>query len=111
MSIFQCEHCGCVENTAVSCQGFKNVNDWFDWTGIEDRKGKMLCSACGPENHLDEDAAEPASPSGFGYWHGHFERIYLPKGQFKTNRVGNLEHIETGETNYRAYRVYPEDFA
>jgi len=46
MSLFQCEHCGCVENTAVARQGFKMINDWFDWfdwAGIEGRKGKLLC--------------------------------------------------------------------
>lgn len=102
MSLFQCEHCGCVENTALACQGFKMVNDWYDWTGIEDRKGKLLCSACGPT--VGSDGYE----TQFGKWHDHFERVFLPKGQFKTNNVGNLEHIETGSDDYRLYRVYPE---
>ena len=46
MSLFQCEHCGCCENTALAMQGFKAIEDWFDWSGIEYRKGKMLCRAC-----------------------------------------------------------------
>lgn len=105
MSLFQCEHCGCVENTALACQGFKGFPEqWFDWTGIEDRKGKLLCCACGP-SHFSKGELSP-----FGEWHGKFERVYLPKGQFKTNNVGNLEHIDTGDDNYSAYRIYPEDF-
>lgn len=100
MSLFQCEHCGCCENTALSCQGF---DDWFqedfDWSEHPDRKGLTLCSACGPSKYKD------GSPSGFGEWHGEFERVYLPKGEFKTNRVGNLEHIKTGSENFRKYAI------
>lgn len=90
MSLFQCENCGCVENTALSMQGFKGFEKWFDWAGIEDRKGKKICSACGPE---------------FREWHGKFKRVFLPLGMFKTNRVGNLEHIETGEEDYRKHEI------
>lgn len=100
MSLFQCEVCGCVENTALACQGFKGVPEkWFDWSGIADRKGKLLCSSCGPTSYTD------GSPTVYGKWHGQFKRIYLPKGMFKTNRVGNLEHVETGDEDYRRYAV------
>lgn len=66
MSLYQCEQCGCQENTATGC-----------YWGRE----KKLCSFCGD-----------------GEWHGKFKRKFLPKGLFKTNRVGNLEHKETGES-------------
>ena len=47
MSLFQCEVCGCVENTALASQGCScaGIIDCFDWKGFEGRKGKMLCSA------------------------------------------------------------------
>lgn len=91
MSLFQCENCGCQENTALSCQGFKWMEHYFSWKGIEHLKGKRLCSACGPTCYASGRLTE------FGKWHGRFTRKYLPKGMFKTNREGNLEHIETGE--------------
>ena len=100
MSLFQCEHCGCVENTALACQGIKGFPEkWFDWEGFEDRKGKLLCSVCAPTKHSD------GTPTEYGKWHGEFKRTFLPMGMFKTNEVGNLEHIETGETDYREYEI------
>lgn len=86
MSLFQCQHCGCKENTALSKQGCDSFTvDWYDWTGIEDRKGKKLCSACAPSKFND------GQPTGLGAWHGQFERKYFPVGSMRTNREGNLE--------------------
>lgn len=99
MSLFQCENCGCVENTALCFQGCKRNPDSFDWTGIEDRKGKMLCSACAPENFSD------GSPTWLGNWHYKFKRTFLPIGEFKTDNQGNLEHIKTGSKNYRDFAL------
>ncbi len=99
MSLFQCEVCGCVENTACAAQGFKMMADCFDWFGIEDRNGKKICSACGPTKYSN------GKPTEFGVWHGRFKRTFLPLGMFKTNGVGNLEHIETGEENYKKYEI------
>lgn len=103
MSLFQCENCGCCENTALSCQGCSGYAvKFFDWTGLEDRKGKKLCSACAPASHSD------FTPSGLGKWHGEFPRTYLPKGKFFTNKVGNLEHRETGSENFKQYAIEGE---
>lgn len=100
MSLFQCQHCGCCENTALSWQGFSPfIADECDWTGIEDRKGKKLCSACGPAKFVDGEATE------CGKWHGKFARIFLPKGLFRTARNGNLEHVESGDQDFRAYAI------
>jgi len=74
VSLYQCEKCGCCENTAVG-------NYWFD--------GPNLCSEC-----------------AFGKWHGEFEKVLLPKGKFFTNQDGNLEHKETGDTDFKKYRIY-----
>lgn len=48
------------------------------------------CSACDPD---------------FGKWHGRFDRVFLPKGKFRTAKNGNLEHIETGDQDVRKYAV------
>ncbi len=100
MSLFQCENCGCCENTALSCQGCNGYAEtFFDWTGLEDRKGKKLCSACAPSKHKD------GTPSELGVWHGEFARTFLPMGEFFTNRVGNLEHKATGSENFKQYAI------
>ncbi len=99
MSLFQCENCGCCENTALSSQGFRVLADIYDWTRIEDRKGMLLCSACGPERFCDGE------PTLHGTWHKEFDRVFLNKGQFKTNKDGNLEHIETGRTDYKSFAL------
>jgi len=100
MSLFQCDECGCRENTALSSQGIgKYLTDCFNWEGKDNLKGKMLCSACAPDKLKD------GTSSGLGHWHGKFERVFLPLGKFKTNGVGNLEHVETGEEDYRKYAI------
>lgn len=102
MSLFQCQHCGCCENTALSCQGCNGYAvSFFDWADFEDRKGKKLCSACAPTKYRD------GKPTEFGKWHGEFDRIFLPLGMFKTDRQGNLAHIETGSSNFREYAITP----
>lgn len=76
MSLFQCDECGCMENTALP------ENYW----DRHSEKKKELCSECES-----------------GKWHGEFKRVYLPKSKFKTNREGNLEHIDTGSTDFMKY--------
>lgn len=93
MSLFQCEACGCRENTALACQGFKELSGYFDWSYAPEREGMMLCSACGPARHAG------GTPTKYGTWHGQFPRWFLPLGQFITNGAGNLEHKETGRTD------------
>jgi hypothetical protein len=100
MSLFQCEVCGCCENTALSFQGCSGYAEtFFDWTGFESVKGKKLCSACAPTKYKD------GTPTEFGKWHGEFDRTYLPKGVFFTNKVGNLEHKETGSVKFHEYAI------
>lgn len=100
MSLFQCQHCGCCENTALSWQGFAGpFSEDFDWTGIEERRGKKLCSACGPTKFKGGASTEA------GAWHGRFARTFLPLGMFRTARNGNLEHVETRDQDFRKYAV------
>lgn len=99
MSLFQCENCGCCENTALSCQGFigwpENI---FDWSYAPELKGMKLCSACGPTHYSDGEESE------YGKWHEVFTREYLPMGMFITNRAGNLEHKDNGD-DHSAYVI------
>ena len=88
MSLFQCGHCGCQENTALAGQGCDSFTaKWYDWAGIEDRKGKKLCSVCAPTKYSDGTATK------YGKWHGEFERVYFPMGTMKTDQQGNLVPI------------------
>lgn len=100
MSLFQCQNCGCAENTAVSAQGTRAISGAFDWTGIEDRKGMLLCSACAPTKFMD------GKDTGYGKWHGMFRRVFLPMDQFFTNKYGNLEHKSTGSIKYHQYELH-----
>lgn len=99
MSLFQCEVCGCCENTALAAQGFNYRPQMFDWSYAPDRKGKRLCSACGPAKFRD------GCITGFGRWHEKFERVYLPLGMFCTNERGNLSHVDTGSEDYQAFAI------
>ena len=102
MSLYQCGHCGCCENTALGMQP-RTPTEWFDWAGIENREGKHLCSVCAPTRYRD------GTPTEYGQWHGLFDRTFLPMGAFRTNREGNLEHIETGRTDFRAFAIEHTD--
>jgi hypothetical protein len=85
MSLFQCEKCGCVENTALCNWAWNRADAVENSYVIAD-----MCSACDPE---------------IGKWHNEFPRVYLPLHMFKTNSMGNLQNIENGDTNYRAYEI------
>ncbi|MDA8485113.1 hypothetical protein NNO07_18765 [Pseudomonas resinovorans] len=98
MSLFQCEVCGCCENTALSFQGCSFV-EVYDWSYAPERQGKRLCSVCGPLKYRD------GTSTGLGQWHGEFRRVFLPLGMFVTNQRGNLAHKDTGDENYRAYAI------
>lgn len=102
MSLYQCEQCGCCENTALAMQP-GTPPEVFDWAGILDREGLHLCSACMPTRYRDGTSVSKA-----GGWHNQFDRVFLPLGKFKTNQRGNLEHIETGSEDYRAYAIDPK---
>lgn len=104
MSIFQCERCGCAENTACGVGMFYHSPSSFDWSYAPELEGKRLCSACGP-THLKNGSKTITE----GQWHGLFPRVYLPKGQFVTNSVGNLAHRETGDTDYLKYALGEQD--
>lgn len=104
MSLFQCEVCGCMDNTALSSVCTSQLPEVFDWSGVEDRMGKELCSACAPKYHAD------GKKSGLGAWHGEFDRVYLPMDQFFTNKCGDLEHRNSGSTHIRKFAIKIEKY-
>ncbi len=92
MPLFQCDHCGAIENTALTECGYKQMEYYMDDPDMikkyktifdlkEDEPLGNYCSAC--------------CPLGEQRWYGEFERIYLPKGEFKTADDGNLRHKRT----------------
>ena len=104
MSIFQCERCGCAENTAAGVGMFYHSPSSFDWSYAPERKGMKLCSVCGP-THL----AGGMKTITQGQWHGLFPRVFLPLGMFVTNSQGNLAHRDTGDTDYLKYALEAPD--
>lgn len=92
MPLFQCEKCGCVENTA--CCGYWGRNR----PSLTHKKdlGKKLCCACESTTYPSGEAKDRG-----GRWHNEFDRIFLPLGEWGMNSAtGNLIHLTTGETDY-----------
>lgn len=72
MPVFKCENCGTIDNTALGHYWSKNRPEWFDWTNIEDRKGKALCCTCAPTKFSDGTKNKDA-----GMWHNKFEKQHI----------------------------------
>lgn len=77
MSLYQCDKCGCIENTALG---------WYWLTKHDDPRfdNRNLCSACAPPP--DESVGRHHG----GKWHGLFERVYYPLRSMETGPNGNL---------------------
>lgn len=103
MPLFQCNKCGCVDNTSSGLECYADfITDMYDWTGLEEFKGKSLCSACAPSKHSDGTETE------YGQWHGEFKRDFLQKGMWFTNDDGNIENKETGQIDYKNHTLNAE---
>lgn len=100
MSLFQCESCGCCENTSLTSQAYKGLDEYYDWTYAPELRGKQLCSACSPSHYIDGTRSSKG-----GGWHGKFDRVFLPKGEFFTNKKGNLEHKATGREDFYNFKI------
>lgn len=103
MVIYQCENCGCVEESTRGNLHTWHLPEMYSWANIEYRRGMKLCSACSPIYYADGKRNVIIT----GRWHDAFERIYLPLGMFTTGADGSLVHKETGDKNYMHYRVFP----
>jgi hypothetical protein len=77
MSLFQCDNCGCVENTALTF-GYIGWTRKDGWQAEEREQrglaiGGKYCSVCWG-----------------GEWHGRFERQFFVKGKLHTDHNGNI---------------------
>jgi len=121
MSLFQCDICGCVENTATSDGGYlisqlidKERNkviylSYLKALGLKetDELGRY-CSVCTPDWFDDRGEYGIGPNPEKKEWHDRFPRMFLPKGQFKTDNVGNLSHKITGDSDFKNYILYTE---
>lgn len=117
MSLFQCDKCGCVENTAC-CNGGHFIRytinkekypevykSYKEVLGLSEGEefGKYCC-VCNPiwfDNHKYGIGKNPNK----NVWHNIFGRIFLAKGEWETNKVGDLQHKKTGEQDYYKYAI------
>lgn len=83
MAIFQCDECGCAEDTAY---GWLHCSLLVDVTKPE-QLGTRVCSACAPSKWPIGNAIE-----GFGVWHDKFPRVYYPHGKFKKTKAYKEKH-------------------
>ena len=84
MSLFICENCGCIENTALGFYWARNRVKFKD----ESLNGKALCSECMPLEFSD------GSKAGEGKWHNRFPKekynpnIHDPKDYLNSKNYG-----------------------
>lgn len=67
MPLYQCEKCGCAENTALGLFWTRHHEMW-----PEEYRGKALCSECGPPFMIERNGLR--TPTDMGKWHGQFEK-------------------------------------
>ena len=87
MSLFQCDKCGCLENTAC---GWSHPRFNKRLTKPENL-GKELCAVCAPTEYPNGDKTAFKN-----VWHDRFLRRFFEKGMYITNGEGNLIHRSTG---------------
>lgn len=87
MSLYQCDNCGCVENTACGFYHMRNMEKLVRPA----YRGKALCSACGPKTFPSGEE------TGYGKWHGRFTRKFYLLGSLYTDQQGNVKVRATDE--------------
>ena len=88
MSLYQCQKCGCKENTAKGLYHCRNNPEWFCFDDSDDMN-KALCSFCGPLTYSDGEDTK------FGKWHGKFDRQFFELDTCYTDTEGNLRIKES----------------
>jgi len=88
MSLYQCEKCGCIENTAL---GFYWVRGWSSWP--EEFKDKALCSECGPTTFSD------GGKTKWGKWHGEFTKTCCSIGTLEADGNGGMRPKRNDSSN------------
>ena len=101
MAIFQCDRCGCRDNSA--CGGTYNTKRMNERLFEGVKNGEALCVACTPSQYK---SGAPYNEGG--KWHNIFDRLFLPKGEFATDSQGNLVHKETGMSCLEYADKHPE---
>lgn len=84
MSLFQCDKCGCIDNTALSA-GYRirlwarddKATEFKNLLGLsQDQPLGKYCCVCSPFNPRE--------------WHNKFERKFYPIGTMETDEQGNI---------------------
>lgn len=101
MSIFQCDECGCADNTATGWYNSKNSKRICPVEIL----GKALCCVCAPTKYKSGELIKKFNNT----WHNKFKRHFLPMNSFFINSVGNLEHIDTGLVGNELYDKFGKD--
>ena len=85
MPIFNCAKCGVIENTATGFYWNRHHVEDYDWTGMEEFKGKPLCSECAPTHYADGNRTR------YGKWHGKFEKEFRQLTKEETSWMPKTE--------------------
>ena len=72
MGLFKCAKCGCVDNTALGHFHCRTMVDQYDWTGLEEFKGKALCYEC--QSTYFSDGTISKKKEG---WHNRFPKRHI----------------------------------
>lgn len=97
MSLFVCDICGAIENTALGWYWQKDIKTWR-WKDAA-KNGKGLCSECTPTEFADGSLNDMG-----GTWHGQFpkrvatETLLLEIGLKNFTYLGKFEYLRTRQT-------------
>lgn len=94
MSLFVCDLCGCVDNTALGHFWGRNSDMFAD----KSLKGKALCSECSPAEFKDGSKHEDG-----GKWHGRFPKVQWDGKREVINRPLPIVHVT------KEGKVYPKE--
>lgn len=86
MSLFICEKCGCIENTATSTYWYikSNKNNIIYDETLKDYKDKYLCSECGSFKFIEETGQLELIP---GKWHNLFPKRKATEEEYNKMNV------------------------
>lgn len=93
MSIYQCEHCGVIENTSTGFYHCRNMDIFSEYIPGTQR-GMKLCCVCGPR------AYKSGNPTKYGKWHNRFEQSYYPLDSIYTDKDGNARFKDTNKYHH-----------
>lgn len=118
MSLFQCDRCGCVENTALSEGGYlisglvtedeppEIVKSYKAAVGLKEEEpfGNYCCVCC-PMQFDKKGEFKIFEEKDRRQWHSDFPRTFLAKGEWETDERGNLRNKKTGQVGWKGQAV------